>query len=427
MNFLFPVWLFSIAAISIPVIIHLWNIRPGKTLKVGSIALIDTSSRKRSRSFNLMQLLLLLLRCLLLILVAIVLAMPYLKKQTASGKSKGWLLISKKDFQEAYQNYKPKIDSLIKAGYEFHYFNTGFQKTTIAQALTDTLNHKTGAGALYWSLLQQLNLQLPATVPVYIITPNAISNFNGSKPGTALQLHWLTYTTKDSTSTWVQKAWFTDNKEVHIITGSSKPSGTVYHAESIKQNAIENSAYVIDISNGKPFIRIKNSRQKPIEIDTAALKIDIAASPNTPDAGYVKAALQSIGEFTQQNIRVSDYSGNSATKKGWLFWLTDKPLSKATMLSYNNILVYENGKVESINSTINTGDASSSERVIPLYKSVASKTYPGEIEWSNGYGNPVLTTELSGNTHIHHFYSRFNPGWNDLVWDAGFPRKLCCN
>jgi UDP-N-acetylglucosamine:LPS N-acetylglucosamine transferase len=57
---------FALAALSIPVIIHLWNIRPGKTLKVGSISLITEASKSTKRSFKLLDILLLIIRCLLL-------------------------------------------------------------------------------------------------------------------------------------------------------------------------------------------------------------------------------------------------------------------------------------------------------------------------------------------------------------------------
>jgi hypothetical protein len=425
MSFLSPLWLFSIVAISIPVLIHLWNIRPGKTLKVGSIALIDTSSRKNSRSFNLLELLLLLLRCLLLILVAFVLATPFLKTQAITGKSKGWLLISKSDFHEAYQRYKHKADSLVQAGYELHYFNAGFQKTTILQAAADTTNQNAETATPYWNLLQQLNYRLPAAVPVYIITPNSLNSFTNSKPNTALKLHWLTYTAKDSTATWIQRAWFTENKDIHIVSGASQPSGTVYHTENIKQSAIENSPYALNIHNGRPFISIKNSTAKPVEIDTAVMKIDILAGANASDAGYIRAALQSISQFTQQNILVTAYNSNHPTKKNWLFWLTDQPLDQATLNYYDHILIYENGKPEAINSIVNTGSTKTSPQAISLYKTITAKTYPGEAEWTDGYGTPILSDELTGTTHLHHFFSHFNPAWNDLVWNAGFPQIIC--
>jgi hypothetical protein len=364
------------------------------------------------------------LRCLLLVLLAFVLAMPCFKKTAVNGKSKGWLLISKNDFKEAYQHYKPKADSLIKAGYEIHYFNSGFQKTTLVQALSDTTSFKTNAVIPYWSLVQQLNRTLPAVVPVYLITPNSLNNFEGNKPGTILKLHWLTYTIKDSTANWIQKASFTGRKDVRLVIGDSKPSGTVYHSDSITQGALENAPYVLIISKGKPFISLKNKSQKPVEIDTSTLKIDVFAGTNSTDARYVKAALESIGQYTQQNIAINDYNNTNKIKKDWLFWLTDKPVDNTAIRRYNNILVYEAGKVETVEGRVITGEEGFPSRDIHLYKSVVSKTHADENEWFNGYGNPLLTNELKGTTHLYHFYSRFNPSWNDLVWDASFPQII---
>src|ERR1700741_1943759 len=121
MIFLHPIWFFALAAISIPVAIHLWNVRKGKTLKVGSIALVTAASQKRNLSRRLNDVMLLLLRCLLLVLSAFILTMPLWKRNSNSSKTKGWVLIPKESVKETYQRFKPKIDSLNKAGFEFHY------------------------------------------------------------------------------------------------------------------------------------------------------------------------------------------------------------------------------------------------------------------------------------------------------------------
>lgn len=51
---------------------------------------------------------------------------------------------------------------------------------------------------------------------------------------------------------------------------------------------------------------------------------------------------------------------------------------------------------------------------------------PGSAEkiWTDGFGNAILTEEKTKNLHIFHFYSRFNPQWNDLVWDGLFVKAL---
>ncbi len=225
------IWLFALAALSIPVAIHLWNIRQGKTLKVGSISLITVSSQKRSRSLKLHDLLLLLLRCLLLALLAFVLTMPLWQRQINLSSIKGWVLIPRENLKESYQKFKPEIDSLMKAGFEFHYFDKGFQKAVINDVLADSKTSKVDSAksVSYWSLLQQLDNQIPSSLPVYLFTPNHISYFHGEKQQVALNLHWQTYAAADSTSTWIANAWLIkDDDNIQVVQGNSKPGGTYY-------------------------------------------------------------------------------------------------------------------------------------------------------------------------------------------------------
>ena len=90
-------------------------------LKVGSIAFLQNSSKQYAKSFKINDWPLLLLRCLLIVLGSFLLAGPLWKKSTI--KEKGWLLIDKQGFNKGYNTYKPLIDSLMKDGFTFHYFN----------------------------------------------------------------------------------------------------------------------------------------------------------------------------------------------------------------------------------------------------------------------------------------------------------------
>ncbi len=416
MGFSSSIWLLSIAAISIPVLIHLWNVRPGKTLKVGSIALIKASSRKRSRSFKLLDILLLLLRCLLLVMLAFVLALPYIKqKDINTGRS--WLLIPKENFKEAYQKFKPKADSLIKAGYELHYFNDGFKKVVLQQALADTaaLANTTP----YWDLLQQIDRSMPTPQRVYIITPGLLNKFSGDRPNVSLKLNWQTYTPADSVTIWIKKAWFTANKDVHLVTAASQPSGVFSRSENLSTATGKNSVYDINISGGKAVVNLKNGKLVPIEVDTTSIKIDVLADTNPQDANYVEAALQTAAQFSQRNIEVQPYDKNSSAKKDWLFWLSDKSPGNEVFNHYQNILIYEGGKVIPVNTWMNTANANG--QTIPLYKSINPGGHNAQTLWKDGFGDAVLTSEAKGNTKLYHFYTHFNPAWNNLVWDSSFP------
>lgn len=427
MGFLSPIWLFAIAAISIPVVIHLWNVRSGKTLKVGSIALIETSSRKRSRSLKLLDILLLLLRCLLLVLLALVLALPYFKSGRGNGNIKGWLLVPKENIKEVYQKFKPKIDSLRKMGFEFHYFNSGFQSVKIDQALADTPFHKSEISTPYWDLLRQLAREVPGKLPVYVITPNLLNKFNGERPEMPLNLDWITYNRPDSSAYWVQKAWFTEDKNVFALIGTSKPSGTYYNTVNISSSDQKNSPYIIAVNNGRAAIRLKNNGQEPVAIDTAAIKVDIFEGNNPLDASYVKAALQTVAQFTKYPLIVKPFNnpGTAHEKKDWLFWLYDKPVDKKLLSNYRQIFAYENGKITSINSWLcfdNPNSVTQVQNAIYLYKTIRFNASENEPLWHDGFGNTVLSKDQ--HTDLYHFYSRFNPAWTDLVWNNAFPKII---
>jgi len=418
MNFLNSIWLFALAALSMPVAIHLWNIKRGKTLKVGSISLITVSSQKKSRSLKLNDLLLLLLRCLLLALVAFVLAAPLLQRHNLSTV-KGWVLIPKEDLKESYQKFKPPIDSLTKAGYEFHYFNKGFEKADFSKASADTTNYK-NTNASYWSLVQQLDGQIPSTLPVYLFTPNGATHFIGEKPQVSLALHWQTYTSADSASTWVEKARLTNTNEIQIAEGNSKPSGTIYTERTIRSGD-QQTPFMVYTENGRLSVGLKNSNESVV-VGTSTWRFAICADKNSRDAGYVKAALQSIVQFTKHKAVIKQYinAGQIPPRQDWVFWLSAKSISK--QLDCSNLFVYENGKIKISNSWIS--DESSSKQKIDLYRSITTDHNKGYSVWKDGFDEPVLTLQKQGWTNNYHFYSRFDPAWSDLVWSDSFPKML---
>ena len=417
-----PIWLFALAALSIPVAIHLWNIRQGKTLKVGSISLINVSSQKSSRSLKLHDLLLLLLRCLWLTLLAFVLTQPLWQRHINLSQIKGWVLIPKEDLKETYQKFKTKIDSLTKAGYEFHYFNKGFEKDDLSKLLTDAKVLKPADAAQYWSLIRQLNEEVSFSLPVYLFTSNRVTHFTGKKPEVALNLHWQTYTSADSISNWVSKAWLTGNNDIQVVQGNSKPSGTYYSNYTISSGD-QQTPFMVRTENGRLSVGLKNSEQV-INVDTSTWSFAIYAEKNSPDVGYVKAALRSVAQFTNHKaiIKQFDDAGQIPKHSSWLFWLSLKPVN--TGLNPENLFRYENGKARNIDSWLKDQGGPLSQEKITLYKSIIAGRDNGYVLWQDGFGNTILNVDRQQQINIYHFYSRFDPAWGDLVWSDKFPEML---
>lgn len=374
-------------------VIHLWNIRPGKTLPVGSIALVKENGRQSSRRLQLSELLLLLLRCLLIILLALLLAKP-IWRATFVKKEKGWVLMEKKGLRETYQQFQPQVDSLIQAGYSLHYFTPGFLEEHLQAALGET-GDAAADTASYWVLLDSLQQHPCAPASRFLFTPNYLSRFYGQRPHIDSGTHWYVYTPADSVSTWQAEAYAT-------------PSGSI-RARKITSRATGNSYIYEELPAGS------------VKADTATKQITIFADNYAHDAGYLKAAITAIQQFTAHKIRLSLISqpGALPAQTDWLFWLSVQPVPDRVKAA--NTWRYDSGAIVNISSWIISNEAAP----IPLFKRIqAQQPVNGDILWKDGFGNALLSLEHTGNIRTYHFSSRLDPAWNELPWNAAFPGLL---
>ena len=92
MQLLDPIGLLALAGLIIPVIIHLWSVKKGKTLKIGSINLLGESASSTSRSLKITDWLLFVMRCLLLVIIAFLLAQPLIQQKIRSKNNSGMFI-----------------------------------------------------------------------------------------------------------------------------------------------------------------------------------------------------------------------------------------------------------------------------------------------------------------------------------------------
>jgi len=89
MSFLYPAMLAGVAAVSVPIIIHLLNKFQVKTTEWGAMKFLMDSVRANEKKVKIEDLILLILRCLLIALAAIAFARPVLKALAGSSASSG--------------------------------------------------------------------------------------------------------------------------------------------------------------------------------------------------------------------------------------------------------------------------------------------------------------------------------------------------
>src|SRR5512134_1370486 len=90
MSFLNPIMLFGIAAVSIPIIIHLLNRRRFQKVVWAAMRFIQASVEKNQKRMRIEDMILLALRCLILALLALALARPAILSDASDifGQSK---------------------------------------------------------------------------------------------------------------------------------------------------------------------------------------------------------------------------------------------------------------------------------------------------------------------------------------------------
>jgi hypothetical protein len=367
LQLLYPIGLLAALGIIIPVVIHLWNIKSGKTLKIGSISLLGTASNQRSTHLKIADWPLLLLRCLLIALLALLLGSPVYQSAHPAAEEEGWIVVEKQHLSAVWKANRKVMDSLVRKGFEIHDFNTGFEKLE----LKDTATIFSGSAAVplsYFSLLKQLDAQKRPGAKVYLYTENSAARFEGNRPYIHLQLNWKVF-----------------------------PADTAAVAAVKKANA------------GKLLVLINAAGQQI-------------------DAAYVRSAIQAIADFTRREIEIREISniGQVKSPANLVFWLAESPLSKLQLqqlpagLTFFN---YAGRKTERIRSAVQLNLVNSAEE-IDLYQRKTVTGDHGRAIWTDAYGSALLSLDTSGKINHYQFYSRFNQNWTNLVWSNRLAEAL---
>lgn len=415
MQFLHPIWLTAMAGIIIPIAIHLWNVRQGKILEVGTIRFMEPSQKKRASNLRISEWLLLLLRCFTILLFALLMAGPVWQK-TAGRDEKGWLLIPTKDLKEAYLQKSVIIDSLLKNGYQLHAFEEGFSVIRLSDSTTKNNDSSIVANTPnYWALASKLAATAPLGIDLAIISSNQVQYFKGNKPSINRSLQWKVFIDTTATQTIISNAWQASEDSIGVLLAIASSKSIVHETKMIAKKNNQEKDFALKTVKEKQAISYQN--QEPINVDTATIRIALFTDQYVHDASYVSAAIQAIREFTKRKIRFEIYKTANAIPPttNLLFWLSDAPPSISVagkIISYQKgILHQEIGFVYGIQGALETP--------IELYQYIESNQKNLSKTWENGKADPILAVDLNAPKH-YLLFTHFDPSWNNLVWSNRF-------
>jgi hypothetical protein len=161
LRFLFPTWLFGLAALAVPLALHLWSRRTGRPIRVGSIHLLAGAPPATARSWRLQEPWILLLRCAVLAALVVALAGPYWAPRDAAGPT--WALVA-----DDVADGATLTDSLLRAGLEVRPLDS----------------------ANLWMALREADRAAPPGTRFLVFAPALLRDFRGARPVIGAAVEW---------------------------------------------------------------------------------------------------------------------------------------------------------------------------------------------------------------------------------------------
>jgi len=320
MFFFNPTYLWALLGLLIPIAIHLWSKKEGKTIKVGSIELLRESDSKQTSSIKPNELWLLILRMFIIILVTMVLAEPQLKMKSENAAityliepsllkdEKASSILNSIDDANSIRLLKSKFPNLDDIDFE----------------------DISGETPNYWQLTK--DMQGIASDSIVVYTKGLAKGFKGMRPSINKNIEWIVIDTDESVEKIPIKATKIDN-EIELLSMMSTNQRTLFEKELIKESDyIQSDLEVINESSAKILLYYENGFNDDSKYIEASL---IAASKHINRTfDITKSQDTNDSDFETYDLVIWLSENNSAPKNA-------KKLLEYKTDNLNNLLIEE--------------------------------------------------------------------------------------
>jgi hypothetical protein len=223
MSFLNPIYLWALLGLLVPIAIHLWSKKEGKTIKVGSIELLRESESKQTSSIKPNELWLLLLRMLVISLVTLILAEPQLKLKSKNAAVTYLIEPSLLKLEKA----SSILNSIDDSG------NIKLLMPNFPELTNINLENVTTKTPNYWQLAEEM--QNIASDSIVVYTKALASGFKGMRPSIHKNIEWILIDTEESIEKLPIKATKIDTN-VELLTMFSTDKNTSFEKILVKES-----------------------------------------------------------------------------------------------------------------------------------------------------------------------------------------------
>jgi len=293
MTFLNPTYLWALLGLLIPIAIHLWSKKEGKTIKIGSIELLRESESKQTSSIQPNELLLLLLRMFIIAIVVFVLAEPQLKLKT--NKTAITYLI------EPSLLNNDKSDNILNSiddANDIRLLTSGFPY--LEDIDLDNIASKTPN---YWQLAKEMQNIDSDSIVVY--TKALASGFKGKRPLVNKNMEWIIMNTEENAEKLPIKARKV-NDNIELLSMLSNTEYTAFEKTLINESDFAQTE--LELVN-----------EYPVKI---VLYYDDAF---VNDSKYLEASLNAASKHINRTFEITKTQDRNFDTEGFdlIIWLSE--------------------------------------------------------------------------------------------------------
>ncbi len=299
MVFANPSYLWALLGLLVPLAIHLWSKKEAKTIKIGSIQLLDESNSRQSSSIQLNEWFLLLLRMLIVALLVLLMAGP--QWRTKGDKNQVTYLVETSLANEA--SISAILDSLQDNSPVF------LLEETFPEWRADMDYKNESELPNYWQLVQKMDSLSSDSIVVF--TKALVEGIKSMRPTTQKKIHWVVMGPEETQD---QPLMAVNHKTgVELITASS--SGKV---TKIKKEVLDEG---FEINNDSLRLLTEEQQTVPLKtLDTVQIHLYVAEGFEREEK-YIEASFRALSTFLKQEIVVQKEVEPTTDRADLNIWL----------------------------------------------------------------------------------------------------------
>nr|WP_288934517.1 BatA domain-containing protein [uncultured Allomuricauda sp.] len=303
MVFANPSYLWALLGLLVPLAIHLWSKKEAKTIKIGSIQLLDESNSRQSSSIQLNEWLLLLLRMLIIALIVLLMAGP--QWRTKGNQKQITYIVEASIANEA--SIGSVLDSLQEDSPVFLLKN-GFPEW---EDDADYQSDKEQPN--YWQLAQKMDSLRSDSIVVF--TKALVKGVKSMRPNTQKKIHWVVMELEETQD----RPLLAFNREsgVELITTSSNGRTTKIYKKVLDEG--------FNISNDSLRLLSEEPQTVPLKtLDT--LQINLYVEEGFEREGkYIEASFSALSTFLKREIVIHKEDEPTNNQADLNIWLHNEP------------------------------------------------------------------------------------------------------